>query len=331
VSSHETWFPHCLHPEIFSEACFVWTDGSGSAFAPKEARLRITEKVERLSKQAEYFTLDGLITQEMGGGGGTPSPASIQGAVNRALKCIERGGKWTRVDPDSGQWEFRREKKIEYNDYSTTHRQSKEERTNAKSISTAASSADGSGAGNQDDVTPEKVVPTAAAASLSGQAPKADAAPSARSSAKAGAKSTGKAKAKGKAKGKAKPKATAGKMDASTVKRKADSVMGTYHRIMNRAAKRQKQIKEEPKWEWANTDKFLGRLDKYVLRVGVELDKFPSFKNMIEDGEALDDSALTAVAQSLASIDNVKTALDNVESQIDRLTSMHEQDVSMSQ
>ena len=303
----------------------------------QEARLKITEKVEKMRSVAEYYTIDGLISMEMGQGGGAASPAAVKGAINRALRCISRMGKWVRVDEDSGRMEFRRVKKVEISDTSTTHRHQKEEKD--KMVGNPDTQ---NATGTQDDtVTPEK----SAAPAASGQqtadgkpgpepvmpAPRPTTSGPRASAATASGKTAGKAKAKSKpsAKPKAKAKGKAKPVDANTVKRKVDQLSGYYHVVMSRADKRLKLIKDGANdWQWADTDKFRGRLEKYMSRASAALSEFPGLKSVVEDGVKLNEEALTNVTQSIQSIDKVQSALDNIDGQLTYLMTMHEQDAA---
>jgi hypothetical protein len=305
---------------------------------PNETRNRILQKVEKARSLVEYFTLDGMITKEMGGGGGAPSPAAVQGAMKRCLKALERGGKWYRIDKDSERLEFRRITKLEYTDYSTIHEQRKEETKKSSDDTATKEEKPETSTGNNDaddDITPEKGAAAGSTSSrvaeraqVAGQPkPTETAGGASRHSAAAAPKGKAKAKAKGKAKSKGKAAAKKAP-DQNAVKRKASQMEAAYHKIMNRASKRVRAIETEDAWAWARDDKFKGRLDKYMQKVASELTSFPALKEMLDEGNPLDEETVRDVHGTMAKLQKFEKTLNNLDGQIDTLTETHHADAT---
>ena len=75
--------------------------------APQEGREHLKEKVRTDRQVGTYLNFDGVVTAEMGGGGGTPTSAAIAGAVEFCIDCIKRGGKHRRFNMRTKRMEFR--------------------------------------------------------------------------------------------------------------------------------------------------------------------------------------------------------------------------------
>ncbi len=323
----------------------------------KESREKIIEKLKRLRTTYEYFTVDGMIAAEMGFGGGTPSEAAIQGALNRCKKCIERKGKWVRVDPDSGRMEFRRPRKQEIHDDTTTHK-SRQKEKNAEIGEATAQSSNIGAAAQAEDVTPEKAAAPVAAQAVTAPAKGVEqsASQSAESPAQRAAAGDkgGKAQGKGgKAQGKngqngkatksgranPKPKASAkGKAKTckqskpatpQTVAKKASDISIAYTQTINRAKKRKADIDGDiDGYGWAGTERFGGKLDRLLVKAEAALDEFPELKALVTLGEHLPDYVKDAVTESMRKIDSLQCAIDNLDQQTKRLKTLHEQDSS---
>ena len=320
----------------------------------KESREKIVEKIKRLRTIYEYFTVDGMIAAEMGFGGGTPSQAAIQGALNRCKKCIDRKGKWVRVDPDSGRMEFRRPRKQEIHDDATTHKSRQKEKNAEVGEATAQSSNTGAAA-QTEDVTPEKTAAPAAAQAVAAtekgveqSVPQPAESPAQRAAASdkggkaqgKGGKAQGKngkvtnsgranAKAKAAAKGKAKAGKPSKPATPQTVAKKASDISIAYTQTINRAKKRKVDIDGDiDGYGWARTERFGGKLDRLLAKTEAALDEFPELKALVTLGEPLPDYVKDAVTESMHKIESLQCAIDSLDQQTKRLKTLHEQDSS---
>lgn len=306
----------------------------------EESRQKIVARVENLRSTVEYFTVDGMISAEMGFGGGVPSQGAIDGALRRCRLCMQRKGKWVRVDPDSGRLEFRRVRRQEINDYSTTHQSTREERNNSiTNDPPTASTTD-----TPEDVTPEKVAlgaqsiattepdkPMTEPHQPSREQPSRQTAPAAsRQRPEGKAKAQGKARAKGKAKPKAKGKAKGAKApDQKTVARTAESLSNTFEKVVSRGKRRISDIENNvDNWSWANTDRFKGKLERLVKKAEDSLDAFPELRELVKNGSELPEQVLDTVTESMKKVSEVQDTVDAVETQCKRLKTLHEQDQS---
>jgi hypothetical protein len=304
---------------------------------PQDKRNKIDERVQKSRAEAQYLTIDGLITAEMGGGGGTPSVGAIDGAIRRALKCIARRGKWVHYDSDSERLTFRRVFKKEIRDFTTTHRRTQEERNDAKPIK------DSVGVAEETPPPTSKVATTTANDITSASAETAD---------KPGKPDIGdvtpdqqrverqkdksrpsKTKvAKGKAKSVAKGKTTKGKLsvDNKAVKRKLEHLTQTYHSTLRRAANRQHQISTLADWKWADNDKFGGKLTKLVGKTKDSVMAADNIFNYIEHDEPLAEDFLLGGSTSVRVLDDIQANIDAVDVHTKRLKELYDQDQTSS-
>eukprot|EP00959_Pyramimonas_sp_CCMP1952_P460240 9479542-Pyramimonas_sp.AAC.2 len=84
------------------------------------------------------MTFEGMITAEMGGGGGPPTKAAVQGAVNRCMYLINKGPKHVRINVESKRMEFKRKTDTETVDHVNISRSTRLETRDAVRQSGAA-------------------------------------------------------------------------------------------------------------------------------------------------------------------------------------------------
>eukprot|EP00959_Pyramimonas_sp_CCMP1952_P463192 9484493-Pyramimonas_sp.AAC.1 len=174
----------------------------------------------------------------MGGGGGPPTPAAVQGAINRCMFLIKKGPKHVRINEESRRLEWKRKTDTETVDHVSTSRHTRFETKDAvrqsKELVTPAPKGNAMAAD-----TPPVTVARAAAhegaasgATASGDVAAVAAKPAGTSPdvKKQTAKGTGKAgKAKkGKGKAKAQAKSNAKAATPKTVDTKARAVVKEY-------------------------------------------------------------------------------------------------------
>ncbi len=285
-----------------------------------------------------YFTIDGLISAEMGFGGGAPSQGAINGALRRAVKCIRLMGKHVIHDADSNRLTFRRVLREEISDYTTKHTKDETERKQPKTLTDQTAGATmietpiKASTGVVDAEPPSVEKPTADGAGGGGGESGQTRAAAKTASAKAtSAKS--KAKAKGQANGKAKSKAKGAKkpVDSAAVKRKAVLIASQFHQTIRRGNNRVHEVETQDAWEWARNEKFVGKLKKAMTKAKDSLDGFPDLFNHIEHGNDITDAMCNNASTSIEKMEKINEHLDDVVHQTKRLKDLHEQEPSASQ
>ena len=96
---------------------------------PQESRKKLEETVKSETTVARWFNFDGVVGQEMGGAGGIPTRATLDGALNVCLDCINRGPKHVKISKRSKRIIFRYEYEEERSDNKKTWQKIRTEKT----------------------------------------------------------------------------------------------------------------------------------------------------------------------------------------------------------
>ena len=318
---------------------------------------------------ARWYNFDGVVGQEMGGAGGVPSAATVQGAMNVCLDCITRGPKHVKISKRSKRiifrYEIEEEKKEKKDTWQKKRRESNDEvdrhgtvlnRGRGEGVSSIAASP---AAMTPPPVTPQPKAqapadspPVDISCSKAGGPPPAVSTPAGPPPATAvGSKPAGPPPPKGGAttppkvkqgkhgkQGKAPPKSKQGarakaKQGArgapttSTVGKKLVEVTRYWGSVMLQSKNLQDKITSDGSWQWANTDRFGGKLKRSIDRCHEALSADVEIHGAVMDNQELDDTHVTAdINGYLSRIQAIYTALEAVETNAKRIRTLNEDD-----
>eukprot|EP00959_Pyramimonas_sp_CCMP1952_P186613 3902048-Pyramimonas_sp.AAC.2 len=311
----------------------------------QEMRCKMTERVKTTSAVGSWYTFEGIITQEMGGGGGPPTKAAVRGAVNRCMKCIDRGPRFVRINKDSLRLEFKRVQDSEILNHSSINRSIREERNDTVRATLATSlpsSSNGAPAQAPFETPPPQ-----------GQKPAENTPPPVDQS-KGEYKGQGENQGKGQGKGKqenqsspnkdkgkgkgqkgkkvkAQPKARPGAKAAATPKSvasKAKACTLECASVVSRSRNLLRQIEDpsDAKYKWADTERFKGRLLRHVQKVEAKLGEYNELYELQLYNTALPSWWTDDVHTSMSQIEDLNQHVETLSSVFDRIMDLGEED-----
>ena len=293
----------------------------------------------------------------MGGGGGAPTQAALIGARNVCLDCIKRGPKHVKISKKSKRiifrYEFEEERFDDRNSWQKSRTEANPEMDRKGNVIGASGSSGSSGAGHspiapsQVSDTPDKTSPPPkAVAAVPHVPPKAGCAgpppPPARKTppptpppAKhkgngdpGGKRPPAKHKGKGSAPGKRGSKAkTPGAPTAAVVIKRIGDVTRHWGAVMMQSTNIASKIDSDPSWQWANTDRFGGKLKRSIERCNETLKADLSINAAIVEGATVTEEYINQdINGHLSRIQNIQFALDAVDSCAKRIRGLHVDD-----